>query len=216
MADGRKIILIGGYSGVGKNTFASSLQGRSDTQWMVLSKEPEIYALPQAVPYFETSFATSLKRTVAERLGIPLDQIEDLKDVPLDQGQQDRQRPHWHGVAARVPTLRDVLIDEAAYWRSVNPTHYAAATHSIIAKEAPPGATVLITDWRYPNEHTFYCNAYGPENVFTVRVIRGKYRRSTSDSEHALDAFVPDFLAVPHGSGPLAYYNGVWYSFKGF
>jgi hypothetical protein len=216
MADGRKIILIGGYSGVGKNTFASALQGRSDTQWMVLSNEFGLHHLPQAVSYFETSFATSLKRTVSERLWIHLDKFEDLKDIPLDQGQQDRQRPHWHGVAAQVPTLRDVLIDEAAYRRSINPNHYAAATHAIITKEAPPGAVVLITDWRYPNEHAFYCNTYGPENVFTVRVVRDEYRRSTSDSEHALDLFIPDFLAVPHASGPVAYYNKTRYGFSGF
>jgi len=236
--EGTKFVLIGGYSQSGKNTFAISFQGNNDIAWRLLSRDP--CGLPTGAPCFETSFAFPLKKTVCERLGIPFEHIDDLKDVPLSFDQLLAQQPHWHCIrrdAADAPptgadddamdppafaTLRDVLIDEAAYQRSKDPDYYAAAAHGVVLKQRPVPATCLITDWRYPNECAYFRNACGHDAVVTIRVIRDGHRVSSAPSEHALDHFSPDFVAVPYtaeegasnGVCDEVYFNGVIYTFS--
>lgn len=208
----KRVILIGGYSQAGKNTFSKSFQGENDIQWTILTREglPPLDAAFYAAPFFETAFAFSLKKTVSDRLGIDIDHVEDLKEIPLSFEQLLRQKLHWHDPShplhAHVPfgthppsfaTLRDVLIDEAAFQRRHDPAFYAKACHRIITSEAPSSSTCLVTDWRYPNEHEFFINTMGPENVVTIRVVRDAYRRSSAPSEHALDSYSPDYIAVP-------------------
>ena len=224
--EGTKFILIGGYSQSGKNTFATSLQGKNDIAWKLMSREGAT-ASPGGVestgafsaPFFETSFAFSLKKTVCERLSIPLDRVDDLKDIPLSFDQLLVQQPHWHCCTSRTAagtrasdvhlsfsvsdpppfaTLRDVLIDEAAFQRQRDPEFYAFAALNVILAQHPEPSACLITDWRYPNEIAFFERFFGKESVFSIRVIRDGYRVSSSPSEHALDTYSPDFIAVPY------------------
>lgn len=250
-----KFVLIGGYSQSGKNTFAISFQGNNDIAWKLLSRGPRDrggHTLPTGAPCFETSFAFPLKKTVCERLSVPFEHVDDLKDVPLSFMQLLAQQPHWHCIrrlAADAPptgadanaagtsrakadddavdppafaTLRDVLIDEAAFQRRKDPDHYAAAAHGVVLKQRPVPATCLITDWRYPNECEYFRSACGHDAVVTIRVIRDGHRVSSAPSEHALDHFSPDFVAVPYtaeegasnGVCDEVYFNGVIYTFS--
>jgi len=211
-----KVILIGGYKGVGKNTFANSFQNKNDIRWHLLTRKgaPALGETFKRAPFFESSFARSLKTTVSKRLGIPTTDVEALKEVSLTPAQLQAQQPWWHVVRyGKIrATLRDVLIDEAAYQRASNPDIYALTECGYLEIHAPQDAVCLITDWRYPNEEDVVKEWFGAENVATVRVVRDTYIRSDSPSEHSLDDFSPDYLAVPFGTCVLRTFNGETYS----
>lgn len=211
-----KVILIGGYKGVGKNTFANSFQNKNDIRWHLLTRKGAavLGETFKREPFFESSFARSLKETVCERLSIATADVEELKEVSLTPTQLQAQQSWWHASrhSKSRATLRDVLIDEAAFQRAHNPDIYALTECGHLSIYAPQDAVCLITDWRYPNEEDVVKEWFGTDNVVTVRVIRDTYIRSDSPSEHSLDDVSPDYLAVPFGTCVLRTFNGETYS----
>jgi hypothetical protein len=211
----RRLVLISGYSGAGKNTLAKSLQGQNAIHWRFLTSYSDNGRTFIPGPIWETSFAKCLKTTVSERLGIPLDDVELLKDVPLSAEQRKIQASLWniaHNAAIPMPTLRDVLKDEAAFKRGQHEDFYAEAAHDDILAIGKFAASAMITDWRYPNEYRYFKRVYG-EHVLSIRVIRNPYIASSSPSEHALDDFSPDIVAIPaEVQDEVVYFNGEAYA----
>ena len=212
----KRLVLISGYSGAGKNTLATSLRRENDIHWRFLASNPGFERTFIPGPVYETSFARCLKQTVAERLGIPLDDVERLKDVPLSAEQRKLQASQWNsvcGLGIPTPTLRDVLKDEAASKRGINEDFYAEAGHGDLLTVGTCAASAMSTHWRYPNEYRDFKRVYG-EHVLSVRVIRSSYIASFSPSEHALDDFSPDIVAIPaEVEDEVVYFNGETYAY---
>jgi hypothetical protein len=95
-------------------------------------------------------------------------------------------------------TMRKLFIEIARATRLVDPTFFAKRLDMELANTD----NVVITDWRYPNEHDYL---HQHNNITTLRVHReydhhGKKLNMPSeqdDSEHSLDSFKTDFIALP-------------------
>ena len=67
---------------------------------------------------------------------------------------------------------RDILIGIARTARAADPSIFARLACRRIDEVRSAGAHVIITDWRYSNEHEYLCEKYGHGNMVTVMVER--------------------------------------------
>lgn len=67
---------------------------------------------------------------------------------------------------------RDLLIGIAKAARAAEPEIFARLACRRIEEIRAAGSHVIITDWRYTNEHEYLCERYGKENIFTVYIDR--------------------------------------------
>lgn len=65
---------------------------------------------------------------------------------------------------------RDILIGIARTARKADPAIFARLACRKIDEIRNAGAHVVITDWRYANEHEYLCEKYGAQNIVTVMV----------------------------------------------
>lgn len=186
------VVLICGYRGSGKNTFASVLQKEEKSKDfkftlfdkdelsgypLVLSKEP--------FDYKEVSFAYSLKMEVGDLLGMSISEIDEQKDIPFDSPRE------IDGIVFNTP--RDVLIHVAKLKRDKDPDYFAKLLFNMEI-DPNPNQIFLITDWRYLNEFNFLKEK---AIIFTVRIQNDQVKGINCQSENSLDAFHTDFIAKP-------------------
>lgn len=67
---------------------------------------------------------------------------------------------------------RDLLIGIARAARAADPSIFARLACRRIDEIRGAGAHVVITDWRYSNEHEYLCDKYGNQNIVTVYLDR--------------------------------------------
>lgn len=65
---------------------------------------------------------------------------------------------------------RDILIGIARTARKADPSIFARLACRRIDEIRAAGSHVIVTDWRYANEHEYLCEKYGHENIKTVMV----------------------------------------------
>lgn len=186
------VILICGYRGSGKNTFASVLQKEEKSKDfkftlfdkdelsgypLVLSKEP--------FDYKEVSFAYSLKIDVGKLLGMSVSEIDEQKDIPFDSPRE------IDGIYFKTP--RDVLIYVAKLKRDEDIDYFVKLLFDIEIN-SDTNRIFLITDWRYPNEFNFLKEK---AIIFTVRIQNDQVTGVDCQSENSLDTFKTDFIAKP-------------------
>lgn len=189
------VIMICGYRKHGKNTLFDRLCGKNECQFSVPEEAQHLLALPPNVPINEIAFARVLKEKVAKRLKMPIEDVDRLKDQPIPAHTTtdayafrlvNPENPH-------CVTVRDVLIDVAAHKRSKDVDYFAK-----IAAESQydPDAINFVTDFRYPNEYSYFASFIPSERLFTIRVHRhgAEVPVDSIVSEHSLDAFKPNFL----------------------
>lgn len=98
------------------------------------------------ISYIRTSFAKKLKKHCAERYDLNFEQME------FDEYKKSKPA-HLNGL-----TVRDVLLKEGNFARSVWGNVWTSTTYREILDS---GAEVgLISDFRYPNEHTCFEETY--------------------------------------------------------
>lgn len=209
-----EVILISGYRGHGKTTlmkrfrhcgptpfpYGYSVFGRMEC---VRSREHrivtytaktfDVFEMP--IDFTDITFAEPLKKAVAYELAIDWRNIDHQKDKELT---RDEIRSHnWHFLMPQRPTIRDMLIDEAAFQRTRDPDVYVKA----VANQLSEGKTFVIHDWRYQNEFEYLHNFCKERNwlLTTIRFFRedGPSSPLSTASEHNLDKFRPDYIITP-------------------
>jgi hypothetical protein len=65
---------------------------------------------------------------------------------------------------------RDILIGIARTARAADPAIFARLACRRIDEIYNAGSHVIVTDWRYANEHEYLCERYGHKNIITVLV----------------------------------------------
>lgn len=210
------IVMICGYRGHGKNTFAEWLQGKNDFTYHIygpnteedirnyLHQVPQVLTDKESFTYNEISFARCLKEKAAAILKLTVAELEEIKDKPLVNNPYQFQliKP------SAVPVARDILIDIAAVKRAKNIDYFTqyAAHHYY-----DPNKINLITDFRYLNEFNCWKELFPQVDIITVRVHRplAAIPDQAVKSEHDLDYFVPDFLVTNnHMEDSITHYYG--------
>jgi energy-coupling factor transporter ATP-binding protein EcfA2 len=193
----KKIILIAGNKGSGKNTFSNVLQLiRKDCGFKIYSKSTSSHSFEKSSDlYIEASFAGILKEKVANILGISLNELDELKDKPLSQEILERLKSsyYWFSESPSTPTARDVLIDEALRVRTTDPTFYVRCVVELI-QPLSSEKCILITDWRYKNELEFLEQFKDIFEIITVRMESLTAPPVFVPSERDLDNLSFDFI----------------------
>lgn len=175
------VILLGGYRQHGKDTFFRHIAGQeSKYTYDVRTESGDAFVFP-ALDYVRVGFADVLKRECGELLGMSVEEVERNKDVPLNVSYSFKSVSPTND----SPTVRDVLIDHAAYCRALDPHYYARRVCESLSDEC----VTIITDFRYPNEYDFLRST--GRRVFTARLRRADapVPPSSVHSEHQLDDF---------------------------
>jgi hypothetical protein len=148
--------------------------------WAGSGKDTGAELLIEEMGFHRVSFADSLKEAVAISTCFPLGIFHDArrKNDPL---------PTPHKKYPECKTYRDILIAEAAAQRSKDPDIYVRAASKKIRNQR-----IVITDWRYPNEHAFIKEAFPNATIITIRIDRKDVTPMTDISEHLLDDYAFD------------------------
>lgn len=110
--------------------------------------------VPELVVAHRVSFASELKEVANKTLWmLGLGHIDLHRD-------EDKVR------------YRELLIGLARAARSADLSIFARLACRRIDEIRNAGSYVVITDWRYANEHEYLCTKYGKENIITVMMER--------------------------------------------
>lgn len=178
------ILLLCGYRRMGKDTFCERMRSYDISAYTITGATP----FPtNTLPVNRIAFADSLKMEVANMLNISMDELELLKDKPLDQPYDFKMI-----LPTGTPTYRDVLIDRAMYVRETDPNHW---TNVAIHKSYSFEHLNIVTDHRFPNEAEVLRELF-PGKVFVARIVRAgvDIPPATDVSEHSLDNVTPDWV----------------------
>jgi hypothetical protein len=119
----RKVVLLSGYIGAGKDFIADYLVNMKG--------------------YYKFSFADSLKDFTSKKYSFPkaFCYTHEGKEMPYTFENGD------------IVTIRDLLILEGAEQRKINENVWIDYIIERILKETPEDAKIVISDFRFPNEY---------------------------------------------------------------
>jgi dephospho-CoA kinase len=130
------------------------------------------------------AFADTLKEITAKRYNV------DISHLHTHIG---KEKLHDNG-----KTYRQLLIDTAGMLRTLNENFFV---DSVIEKIAESSCDVVISDFRYPNEHKRLREKLKDNSVFhTVLVKRDTSVHLDIPSERSLDTFEFDTIIYNQGS----------------
>lgn len=198
-------LLISGYRQHGKDTFLKNMIETADLPEGVTSKY-DIYINEEsklsvtkilAEPghnYKRIAFADILKQNLAAVLGMDVVELENSKSKPMS-SEHIIKYPH------NLPenqVYRDAMIDLGLYMRSEIGDWYWAKLAADTTKLADTDI-IVITDLRFPSEFNF--GRFVNRNVVILRVHRenAPIPPSNDPSEHSLNDYPFDIIAVPKG-----------------
>lgn len=156
--------------------------------------------------YNRCKFANQLKLDVSQQLSITVEELDLLKDRPL---QQQHLNYQWKHISPpENPTYRHILIDIGNYMRSIDPDYWL----KMAARDIIPGMVNVITDWRFPNETNIERYTSSIESVTTVRVHRAGVPIPSINlgSEHLLNDYRPDLLVISRDDQPADHGGWMW------
>ncbi len=174
------VVLLAGYRQHGKDTFFRHISGaQSDFVYKVTAGDEVVY-FPQGA-YCRVALADVLKQECADILGMSVSDIDRRKDEPLEMTYAFKCTTP----ANSPPTVRDVLIDHAAYCRALDPNHYVRR----VCGDLRADCVTVVTDFRYPNEYDFLLEQ--GKHVVTAWLRRegAPVPDPSVFSEHQLDDF---------------------------
>lgn len=176
-----RIIMLSGKAGAGKDLAGSILVAMGHTR---------------------VAFADALKKVAAELYNYPEGTFHDrgLKDrrVPFSCNPETGEmipgkiEDDKHDIVEVSP--RDLAIQVGAIGRELDPDIWVKLADI-------PQSNVVVTDWRFPNEHAALVAA-GHE-VHTIRIVRGGLELSECESETSLDDFDFDYVLPNTGTKGL-------------
>lgn len=150
-----KVILIAGRKRSGKDTFGTLLKDAYTSNGLTAEL---------------MSFATPMKQILATTLGITVDKLNILKDIP--------ENPH-RGYLQRLGTEGMKPLFGNDVWTNLAKKAVGESTADVI----------IFTDFRFPEENVF--------DSTTIRVTRGNLVNDSNDahiSERALNGFTYDYI----------------------
>jgi hypothetical protein len=171
------ILLLSGWKGSGKDVMAKHLEKRYG--------------------YRRLAFADALKDQVADRYGISRYQFDDPvgKEQPLlnypvkpilnTTDMDSHYKLVYTNKSEKYHTPRSLLILEAALARSIDDNIWARTIARNIA--ANNLSNIVISDWRYPNEHQLIKDSFPDHKVLSVRINRFDNTDAIDQSERSLD-----------------------------
>ena len=162
------LIFLCGYAGSGKDTLASDIIKGNLSRWLFTSNMHYLYL--EGYNFKRFSFADKLKEECEIKYGVPKDE-------------QDKNTPKYI-LNGETVSARCIWIHEAKIQREKDISYYS--------KQLVHDDNYIITDWRYPDELKYH----NKEDVITIRVFRESVDIMALDSEHQLDDYATDFLAV--------------------
>lgn len=202
-----RVILVCGYSRHGKDAYADWLAGYSGynfDEYIIEGKTRDEIFGSRISDYKRIAFATILKEEVAELFGTTVKFIDENKDRALREDHAEKydfthQPVVFLGSSLHPFTYRDVLIDLAAKHKSKDVMYFARRTFERALKDLPRTTTLIVTDWRYPDEREYALGLFGDDSVVTVRAVRpqGTVPLLYVQSEHMLDMFSTDVIVQP-------------------
>ena len=107
---------------------------------------------------------------------------------------------------------RDILIGIARTARAADPAIFARLACRRIDEIHNAGSHVIITDWRYSNEHEYLCERYGHGNIITVMVEKKGGFPAHEEEEQSIAGILNSIninvrvTAQEGDTAPLAYY----------
>jgi hypothetical protein len=108
--------------------------------------------------YKRFSFADSLKEVVSEKYKCPISLLHSQDGKSMICYSDPNKRSY-----------RQILIDEALYYRSINPDIFAENCCKTILQSNSD--KIIITDWRYENEISVINNTFPNYKIFPVHII---------------------------------------------
>lgn len=135
--------------------------------------------------YKRFSFADSLKEIVSEKYKCTID-ILHSQDGKNSICQNDMNKR----------TYRQILIDEALYYRSINPNIFAEKCCKTILHAKTD--KIIITDWRYENEMSVINTIIPNYKIFPVHITNVLQDKSPVDdiSEYQLINRTSDYTII--------------------
>lgn len=197
-----------GYRRHGKDELGKALVHRdSPFKWVLLGKDSSI--LPRAgFPPQDScglkglqlvAFAAQLKRDTLVWLRLRVPHWEDLEPV------KDSLRVPHPTNPEDVRLLRDWYIDYGGQMRAVDLNYWCqrgldafTAKHDNNVHQQQCGHPV-VTDWRFLNEMKYALDNFSADHVQSIRVFHAgaPIPPDNIESEHSLDKYETDFLALP-------------------
>ncbi len=173
------ILLISGYAGSGKDTFA-------DYFIEMCEKNNSSYK--------RYAFADKVKEEVSNMFKIPIDtfftQAGKKSIVETKEGPK---------------TCRELLIEHSALMKRVISNDYWA---KLVCTEIDTTKDfILITDWRYNVEYESVHSYFGEHTIITVRIINPSVSILSDSSEHELDLRVFNYVINNNSSKDLFKFN---------
>jgi hypothetical protein len=140
--------------------------------------------------YTRLAFADFLKVMVSQKYNVPLELLHS-------------QQGKLEVCPETGKTWRQILIDEAAEQRAINPDIFASMCADAIHRLSIDHDKFVITDWRFPNEFSILYDRFPTAHIRTIH-IRRKSQNGISpvqhSSEYLLVNIVPDFIVNNSGT----------------
>lgn len=204
---GRKIVLLSGYKGCGKDTFGGYLVERHG--------------------YVRFAFADYLKNLVAEQYKLDRRMLDDekIKEAPLlhypviakdNFGEfiHTIVRCHFRTSDGRIPTQettetlywtpRAILIAEGMMKRAIKSDYWVEKI-----KDVDPNSNIVVTDFRFPNEYHTLVGMMDGARIVTLRIDTQSSSTATDSSERSLDNFMFDGRILNRKDGLEKYYKEI-------
>ena len=163
------IVLVNGFSNSGKDTFSDFLVKTGNN-------------------FVKYAFADELKSYISDKYNV---------DYKLTLTQEGKNTP----INTLNCTIRDLLISEAKKAIKQNPDFYAIKltekikfTDKIQDYRGEINNSIVISDWRFPNEYSCIANEFKNYKIITVRINRTKVSHVNSKSENYLNDFKFDYI----------------------
>jgi hypothetical protein len=192
-----------GYRRHGKDELGKALVLKdSPFRWVLLGKDLTVLPRAGILPGHGASaltdlqlvaFAAQLKRDTLIWLGLRVPHWEDLEPV------KDSLRvPHPTNITD-IRLLRDWYIDYGSQMRAIHLDYWCHRGLGDFTVQEEGQGHPVVTDWRFLNEMTFAFRNFSADHIQSVRVFRADAPIPAADieSEHQLDKYETDFLALP-------------------
>lgn len=182
------VILICGYRKTGKDMLYQKLSRKAPLDLFSWS----IYASPlvdSSKVYNDFNTGTYIRQALADKLKSEANTQYSISSYISDNEKDIKQ--FIHPITKALVSARDIYIEWGEKRRGEDPEYWCKCIEKPLL-----GETVVITDWRHPNERDYFVNEYG--NVITMRVYRGDVIEPPKNviSEHDLDNVLTDYVLI--------------------
>ncbi len=171
------IILLSGYAGSGKDTFADLLIELCESK---------------GISYKKYAFADEVKKDIS----IMYKEFVTFESLFTQEGKA--KEIIKSETSEETKTARQLLIEHSANMKKVYGNDYWA---QIVCKQIDGSNKIhIISDWRYNIEYETVCSYFHDCKIITVRINRSFLKVLSDPSEHELDDKTFDYVVNNHST----------------